>query len=446
MLYISLNPNIEILNSKKVSNFLFHTSNFFSAFLVCLVFLISNFLFTPLAHAATDPISATVSATARIPSASPSTSDTNAPPAVILISPHDGSTTNQSRPELVWKTTFDSNSNYVTYAVYLNNVATYLGISNTGNSQQNNYISHIGDGNIYLTPTIDLPAGTYDWYVRATDGSNNSSFSTTWRFTIDQTPPILTVINIDDVYLSPIISEDTSFDLPGPQEVKIIFATESYATVSVSITLADGTITSISLPTTSSGLATLLTSLPLGRHQVVATSFDAAGLTTTLPTFYLNLTTTTIPGISESPILPTLKNIVNLPAKLIVLPATISQINDDQVFAFGYYLLLAASLSTLIIIIWSRRYNITIIDSSTNKPYRSLIVYHSRPTHSAKLGDYASRIFVTSRTPILYELGSTGRAYIRRLARYSSLTVRTPDGLTHVLSISRSQNKYAITL
>ena len=397
-------------------------------------------------HAATDPISATVSATARIPSASPTTDDTSAPPAVILISPHDGATTNQSRPELVWKTTFDSNSNNVSYIVYLNGVATYLGVSNTGNSQQNNYISHIGDSNIYLTPTIDLPAGTYDWYVRAIDGSGNSSFSTTWRFTIDQTPPQLTVINIDDVYLSPSINEGTSFDLPGPQEVKIIFATESYATVSVTITLSDGTLRSVSLPTSSSGLATLLTSLPLGRHEVVATSFDSAGLTTTLPTFFLNLTTTTIPGITKSPNLPILKNIVNLPAKLIVLPATISQIKDTQVFAYSYYILLALALAVLLIIIWSRRYNITILDSSTNKPYRSLIVYHSRPTHSAKLGGLASRIFVTSRSPILYELGSSGRAYIRHLSRYSSLTVRTPAGTTHILSISRAQNKYSITL
>ena len=414
---------------------------------IVLILTTLNFLISVISvHAATDPISATVSATARVPSSSPTTDDTSAPPAVILISPHDGATTNQSRPELVWKTTFDSNSNNVSYIVYLNGVATYLGVSNTGNSQQNNYISHIGDSNIYLTPTIDLPAGTYDWYVRAIDGSDNSSFSTTWRFTIDQTPPQLTVVNIDDVYLSPSITEGTSFDLPGPQEVKIIFATESYATVSVTITLSDGTTSSVSLPTSSSGLATLLTSLPLGRHEIVVTSFDAAGLTTTLPTFFLNLTTANIPGISESPTLPILKNIVNLPAKLIVLPATISQIKDTQVFAYGYYILLALALAILLIIIWNRRYNITILDTSTNKPYRSLIVYHSRPTHSAKLGDLAKRVFVTARSPILYELGGSGRAYIRHLSHYSSLTVRTPAGTTHILSISRAQNKYSITL
>ncbi len=445
MLYISLNSKSKIQNHKQYIN-LKHQKSLSFVILNLLFIRAWCFGFTSPAHASTDPISATVSATARIPSASPTTDDDSAPAAVILISPHDGATTNQSRPELVWKTTFDSNSNNVSYTVYLNGVATYLGVSNTGNSQQINYISHIGDSNIYLTPTIDLPAGTYDWYVRATDGSNNSSFSTTWRFTIDQTPPPLTVINIDDIYLSPSINEGTSFDLPGPQEVDIIFATESYATVSVTITKSDGTVSSVSLPTSSSGLATLLTSLPLGRHEVVATSFDSAGLTTILPTFFLNLTTATIPGITHPSTLPILKNIVNLPAKLVILPATISQIKDTQVFAYGYYILLALAITILLIIIWSRRYNITILDTSTNKPYRSLIVYHSRPTHSTRLDGLTSRIFVTARSPILYELGGSGRAYISRLSRYSSLTIRTPAGTTHILSISRSQNKYSITL
>lgn len=397
-------------------------------------------------QAATDPISATVSATARIPSASPTTGDTTAPPSVILIAPHDGATTNQSRPELVWKTTFDSNSNYVTYTVYLNGVATYLGVSNTGNAQQNNYISHIGDGNIYLAPTIDLPAGTYDWYVRATDGSNNSSYSTTWRFTIDQTPPTLTVVNINDVYLSPIIAEGTSFDLPGPQGVKIIFATEPYATVSVTITKSDGQTLSYSLPTSSSGLAILLVELPLGQNSLIATSFDSAGLTTTLPSFILNLNTSSYPGIIDPGSLPIVRTLGNIPNNLISLPATISQIKDENMIAYLPLILLAIIIIILLIFIWHRRYNILIIDSSTRKPYRSVIVYHSRPTHSARVKDLASRIFVTSRAPVMYELGGTGRAYIRHLARYSSLTVRTPDGLTHVFSISRSHKEYSITL
>lgn len=403
-------------------------------------FLIS----APTIHASTDPQNATVSATARVPSSSPTTGDTTAPPAVILISPHDGATTNQSRPELVWKSTFDSNSNLVNYTVYLNGVATYLGISNTGNSQQNNYISHIGDGNIYLTPTLDLAQGTYDWYVRATDGSNNSSYSTTWRFTIDQTPPILNVLNIDDVYLTPTITEGSIFDLAGPQEVKLIFATEPYATVSVTITKSDGQILSYSMPTNSSGLATLLVDLPLGQNNVVATSFDSAGLTTTLPSFILDLKNTPYSGSISSNALPNLRSLTNLPVNLISLPATISQIKDKDLIAYIPYILLAIIALVLLIFIWKQRYNILIIDVATNKPYRSLIIYHSRPTHSARLSYATSRLYVTNHEPILYELSRSGRAYIRRLGRYSSLTIRTPDGDTHILSISRSQKKYKI--
>lgn len=397
-------------------------------------------------HASTDPQNATVSATARVPSAAPTTADTTAPPAVILISPHDGATTNQSRPELVWKMTFDSNSNNTIYTVYLNGVATYLGVSNTGNSQQNNYISHIGDGNIYLTPTLDLAQGTYDWYVRATDGSNNSSYSTTWRFTIDQTPPPLTVVNIDDLYLSPPITEGAIFDLAGPQEVRIIFATESYATVSITVTKSDGQILSYSLPTTRSGLATLQVDLPLGQNTIVATSFDSAGLTTTLPSFILNLVSTPYPGSIDSESLPIIRSLVNIPNNLVSLPATISQIKDGNMIAFIPYVLLAIIILILLIIIWIRRYNILIIDISTNMPYRSLILYHSRPTHSAIVSTSLRRIFVTTRDPILYELGSAGRAYIRHLGRYSSLTIRMPDGSTHIMSLSTNQKKYMLAI
>lgn len=396
--------------------------------------------------ASTDPISATVSATARVPTTSATTGDTIAPPAVILISPHDGATTNQSRPELIWKQTFDSNSNYLSYTLYLNGVATFLGISNTGNSQQQNYISHIGDGNIYLTPTIDLPEGSYDWYVRATDGSNNSSYSTTWRFTIDQTSPPLTVINIDDIYLNPTITEGSIFDLSGPQEVKIIFATEAYATVSVTITTSNDQILTYSLPTSSSGIATLYTTLPLGNNSVVATSFDSAGLTTVLPSFILNLQSVAYPGNIYTTTLPSLYPISNLPSKLISLPATISQIKDVNMIALIPYILLAFGILTLLMFIWNRRFNILIIDSSTYKPYRSLIIYHSRPTHSIIVSSSLSRLFVTKHKPILYELGRNGRAYIHHLGQFSSLTIRTPNGNTHILSISRPQKRYTITL
>lgn len=431
--------------------YLFHSHchrsiNILAFSLLLLTLFATNVLTPPKTYAATDPINATVSATARVPSATPTTSDTTAPSAVFLISPHDGATTNQSHPELVWKTTFDSNSNSVSYTVYLNGVATYLGVSNTGNSQQNNYISHIGDGNIYLTPTIDLPQGNYDWYVRATDGSNNSSYSTTWRFTIDQTPPPLTVINIDDQYLNPTITEGAIFDLAGPQEVKVIFATEAYATVSITTTKSNDQIISYSLPTTNSGLATLLVELPLGQNSFVVTSFDSAGLTTTLPTFVLNLRNSPYPGIIDPGSLPIVRTLGNIPNNLISLPATISQIKDENMIALLPYILIAVSILLLLIFIWQRRCNILIIDHSTSKPYRSLILYHSRPTHSAKLGDLASRVFVTSRTPIMYELGNTGLAYIRNLARYSSLTIRTPDGLTHILSICNSQKKYYVKL
>ncbi len=396
--------------------------------------------------ASTDPISATVSATARVPSTTPTTTDTTAPPAVILIAPHDGATTNQARPEFVWKQTFDTDSNYLTYTLYLNGVATYLGISNTGNSQQVNYLAHLGDGNVYLTPSLDLSPGHYDWFVRATDGSGNSSTSTTWRLTIDQTPPFLTVINLGDRYLNPEINEGSSFDLPGPGSVKLIFLTEPYATVSVTLTDPTGQTTTTSLPTNESGLAIMTPNLPLGLTQVVATSFDSAGLTSTLPLFTLNLLTTPYAGLIPPISLPSLSSLAVVGDFPLSLPATISQIQTDYLIPILYLSLLALAIAILLIYIWSRRTNILILDTKTNRPYRSLILYHSRPQFATKLRHTLRPLYLTASSPLLYSLDHTGRAYIARLGRFSSLTVRTPDGKTYILSLSRQQKSYTISL
>lgn len=446
MLYISINPNIEITNSKKVSRFLFDTSNLFRASLICLVFLFINFLCTFSVHASTDPTSATVSATARVPSATPTTGDTTAPLAVVLVAPPDGQTTNNSRPEFSWKKTTDPNSNYLYYTLYLNGHATYLGISNTGNSQQYNYISHQNDGVLYLNPTLDLSPGTYTWYVKATDGSGNSSYSTTWSFVIDQSPPPLVVVNIDDQYSYPTIIEGATFELTHDNKVSLVFATESYATVSLTIITSTNTSSAYSLPTTQSGLATLSLPLTLGTYQVIATSFDQAGLTTTLPSFYL-IVTSPLTGLTiPKELLPIPDSILRFPPSLPSLPATVSQISSDNQIAIYVLILLALIAFGLLMLIWNRRPNILIIDKTTGRPYRSLILYHSRPTDSARLSTSLKRIYVTSHDPILYELGNNGQAYVHHLGRYSSLTLRTPDGATHVLSLSRSQKKYFIAL
>jgi hypothetical protein len=414
-----------------------------------LILLSLLFLYPSPVRANTDPQVATVSATATIPAAPSTTSDTTAPPAVILVSPHDGAVTNQTRPEFTWEQTFDTNSNTVFYRVKLHGVATFLGVSNTGNSQQSNYIAHIGDGRLYLTPTIDLPEGIYDWSVEAYDGSGNTSYSTTWRLTIDTTPPILTVTNIDDTYLYPSIFDETEFKLPGPQAVTLTFLTESWATVSLTATLPDGNHHSLALPTEESGLVTTTLNLPIGFTTVLASSFDQAGHTTTLPLFYLKLVATPLPGLTIS----NLPNyIAALPytgyALITSLPASISQIDAASSMTIYILILLAVIVLILLIILWYKQVNILIIDQSTNKPYRSLKIYHSKPNRSARVHDLMGRLYLTTKRPILYELGHRdhGRLYIRALGRYSSLTLRNSSGTTHILSLAKDQKSYIITI
>lgn len=394
--------------------------------------------------ASTDPQSATVSATATVPSASATPSDNTAPYPIILIAPTDGTITNQSRPEFVWRQTSDPNSNTILYTLFLNGVATYLGISNTGNTQQSNFVSHIGDGNIYLSPTIDLSVGDYNWQVTATDPSSNQTSSANWHFTIDQTPPFLQVIDIDGVYQNPTIIEGSNFDLNGPQDVSFIIATESWATISLKIYEGDSTVPlySQSYPTSNTGM--IYPSFPLkpGVYTLDLASFDHAGYTTTLPSFTITLTHPTynftipaIPGLTKPGSIA-----YNIPA-IPSLPATISQININMNLSIYLYILLAVAMIILLIYLWYQRPNILIIDKDTNRPIRSIKIYHSTPAKSWR------GIYVATHDPVLYQLTphSHGLAHINRLGRFSTLTLRSEDNHTLILSISRSQRFYTIS-
>lgn len=412
----------------------------------CLLLLILIATFhAPLTLAATDPQSATVSATATVPSASANPSDNMPPYPIILISPTDGSVTNLSRPEFIWHQTSDPNSNTIFYTVLINGVATYLGISNTGNTQQSNFVSHIGDGNIYLNPTVDLPVGKYNWQVVATDLSSNQTNSASWHFTIDQTPPSLQIIDIDGIYHNPTIIEGSNFDLAGPQDINFAISTEPWATISLKIYELDNTIPiySQSYPTDSSGLIYPSYSLNTGIYTIEVTSFDHAGYTTTLPLFSLTLTKLTynlpipaIPGITQPTTIS--YSFPSIPS----LPATISQIKSNIYLPVYAYILLAVAIIALLIYIWYRRPNILIIDTITNKPIRSIKIYHSAPTTKHH------GIYVTNQDPLLYELtpNSHGLAHINHLGRLSTLTLRTPDNRTLILSISLSQRFYTLSV
>lgn len=390
------------------------------------------------AHASTDPQNATVSATATVLSIPATTSDTSAPTPPILVAPTDGQVTNNPKPEFRWKQSTDSDSNTIYYTLHLNNVANYLGISNNGNSQKYNYVATIGDNHVFLNPTLDLPEGEYNWFVVASDLSGNKSYSTTWHFTIDRTPPILILDNIDEQYQDPDLSTpDPIFDIRGPKDVYLTILTEPWATVTIKLDNA-----SYSYPTNAQGRTTPYFHLTPGSYLVDISSFDQAGLTSTLPTFTLVITES---GSIPSTIPTAPSSSYKLPSNLSYLPSTIYELIAPTRFSLtnAIYALLALILDILLIVLWYRRPNILILDRYTNKPIRSAIVYHSRPTTKFR----GTNILATRRSPLLYELfrNNRGLLHISRLSRYSTLTIRVGE-TTHLLSLSVAKSFYTILI
>jgi len=408
---------------------LFRISYFvFRIFLHCFVFLISCFEFDSLALANIDPKSATPSATATVPSFAVA-SDTEAPTIPILVSPTDGTTTNGTKPEFVWYQSSDPNGNTVTYTLHLNGVATYLGISNLGNSSAANYTARLDYDQIKLNALYSLPDGTYDWYVTATDLAGNSSRSANWRLTIDTVAPPLTLTLLDTIH-SPVIEEGANFDLFGPKDV--YFTVLSDPQIQIQLNLQGPSTHTLVLRSDNGGYATFSPTLMLGTYTATIFATDGAGNMTFLPDFTLTLTQALlpIPGVSPLPIPPIL---YNFPSALTHLPSTVSQISTTPSLALFYALLLAVVLMILLIILRSRRYNLIILDTQLS-PIKQATIYHS---HGSKFG------FFTLQSK------DHGRLFISHLSRHSSLTIRVINDdicTTHVLSISRTTPHYTITL
>ena len=387
--------------------------------------------FIPLALAGSDPLYATPSATATVPSFMVE-SDQVAPSTPILLRPVDHAVTGDPRPELVWRRSTDENSNAVLYTLYLNGVATFLGISGDGNSSGNGFTARVEAGDIRLLPTSPLPDGVYTWRVDAYDLSLNSSRSTTWSFTIDSTAPSLTIIDLD-IYHEPTIIEGSNFDIAGPKDVYFTLHSEPYATIELSLTSLDSNVYHLSSPTNFSGRATLYQHLDPGLYSVIALAIDHAGNTVVLPEFTLSViaTTLTLPGVP--PILvPAI--IHDLPSTLAHLPATISQI--DSRLRLSYYLatLLAVTTIILLIILWRRRYNLVLLNDQL-RFLPTATIYHSIPNQKSNI----------------YHLGPSdhGRLYIPHLNRYSTLTIRQQGPIlctTHILSICTPARLYTLVI
>lgn len=401
-------------------------------------------------HASMDPISATTSATAKVPDTVASSGDTTAPTPPILISPVDGTFTGDNRPEFIWDRSFDPNGNTVIYTLYLNGVATYLGISNVGNSAGPNYTARIDNNQVILKLTNSLLDGSYNWYVTASDPSGNTSNSTTWNLTIDTQAPIISITDIDTHHSLNLDSdhperfEGLNFDIAGPKDIYFTVSTEPWSTLTLQFYNESAELVlQSSWPVGSIGTVLPYAHLGLGRYTLHVSSYDRGSNTTALPPFTLTIITSqisvTIPGIPRQYTTFTIPLSPSLPPNL---PATVSQIATRAGYATLVYTLLAVGILWLLIAIWKRKPNILFLDSKGN-PHKYLVVYHSLPNRLLP----HTLIYATTKAPVSYVTTSKdhGKLYIKHLGRYSTLTVRI-DNATHILSLSVNAKFYTIKL
>ncbi len=395
----------------------------------------------PTARANTDPKSATSSATATVPTTPATTGDDLPPTAPILIRPVDGTITSDNRPEFVWRRSTDPNGNTVSYILYLNGAATYLGISDLGNSSGGNYTARVDGNEVKLLPTISLLDGTYQWYITASDPSGNTAQSTIWDFTIDTSAPPLTLVDLD-TYHNPVIFEGANFDIAGPKDIYFTVLSDPFIDIQITITSPESDIYVLKTNTNSQGLAYLYQHLIPGRYTVAIVAIDRGNNTTALPNF-----TVTIAQAQITVPLPPFTGVPDIiipytPIAIPSLPATIAKLETRLPLAYLAVGLLALALSILLFLLWRRKYNIILLNGR-GEPLSSTIVYHSIPDTRRRL----TQVLASRREPISYDLVTSdhGRLHIRHLGRYSTLTVKTETRL-YIFSLSAKRKIYTIVL
>ena len=418
--------------------------------LTLLVFVFSLCHCVTPVFAFTNPLVATTSATATVPTTTPTTSDTTAPSNPILIKPENGTITGDNRPEFVWRRSTDNNSNSLTYTLYLNGVATYLGISNIGNSSNHGYTARIDGNEIRLHPTSSLLDGPYDWFVTASDLASNTSSSTTWNFKIDTVQPHLFITDIDIYHDLSIDSahpenfDGPTFDIAGPKAVYFTIYSESWSTVTLQFLSNDrAMIHQSAWPVSGSGVIYPYQHLDIGRYLLLVSAFDQGGNTTTLNEIPLNILQAQISfPLPAIPGLPTSYSLPYTPYTVPSLTASIANIKTRLSPSLLVSLSLAVLLFILLILFWKKRFNLIIL-TPNGQPLSTAKIYHSLPTYRT----HTSPIFLTHKEPILYTLKNQdhGRLYIPHLTRYSTFTILLGT-TTYIFSLSVKRSLYTIIL
>lgn len=341
-----------------------------------------------------------------------------APTNPFLISPPDGSITSDASPTYTFSHATDSTP--ITYDLFINGTTSFIAIPDGVNKLTSNYSSHVNQDNIQVTPLYDLPDGLYTWKVIAKDANGNTASSATWTFTIDTTPPPITVTEINghtDLHLSTLdpnsITDETAFEIiGGPTSIEIL--TDPYAFVLINLT-KDGTTTSYSATAGEDGFITLIVDFEVGEYLFYAFATDQVGNTSSLDVFTIL--------VGEA--VPAPFSFLRVP----FLTATISEITATRDTIIYPIVTLLAIATLLLIILLRKRYNIYVYDIINDEELEGVTIFHSLPEK---------------------ELSSTitdkrGRALVRHIDERSTLTLEHEDK-TLLFSVIRPQKKYVINL
>lgn len=206
-----------------------------------------------------------------------------APPPPGLITPKDGAILTSGVVTFQW-TKVDHVIGIGKYELYLNGSLKFGPIHPTDQTTDDYTLTL--ENNIYtltVKPDKWLPDGNYTWKVRVVDINDNGMDSTTWRFTIDSTPPNILITEIDGkptaisaadpstIPSEPIIVTRRSPQLHGH--------TEASSEVQLAVTYPDGTIKRYKITAHLDGWFTFhLEGLPANQSvSLTFTAFDLAG-------------------------------------------------------------------------------------------------------------------------------------------------------------------------
>lgn len=282
--------------------------------LLWLLFFVSS-LFNPLPCSASNNKAVTVSA---------SVPDEIPPSAPVLIAPANGLYTSNQTPTFVFKKSTDAQSPVRHYEMYLNGSLFIPEIPSSQTPvQTSQFYCFITNDNISVSLKQPLDDGLYSWKIRAYDMYHNWIDSAQWVFTIDTQAPLIIINQVGENKNLNLSSQDPN---SIPSNLKLISyqlqpefhgLSEPGARIQINLTPV---IEMQPSPAVGDSKGKFILKpkekLKIGKYKVLVIASDAAGNTTVLPEFYLEIKRPLGPAVWPS--LP--PKIFNKPETLLQLP------------------------------------------------------------------------------------------------------------------------------